>query len=165
MAVLLNFALDLSDITGELDRLEKRAADMTPLMDQIGSVLIDGANMRIGTTNVDPDGVPWEPSQRAIEDGGKTLRRDGYLATSIEAIAYPNMVEVGSNLPYAGIHQAGGTITAKDGGALTFTLPNGEFVSVGSVEIPARPYLGVSDEEQEEIQTLVAEYFRFDGGF
>jgi HK97 gp10 family phage protein len=51
------------------------------------------------------------------------------------------VVAVGTNLIYAGILEFGGTIESKSGGYLVFKTDDGEWHSVSSVQIPARPYL------------------------
>lgn len=159
MAVSLR--VDLEDIgaVAALDLAAHRGEDMTDLMDQIGVVLVSGAVERIGLTNISPDGVPWPSSLRAREVGGPTLHDSGRLMRSITHLPAPREVEIGSNLIYAGVHQAGATIRPKAGGALAFTLANGAFVLAGEVTIPARPYLGVSEEEGDEIEGLAAAWF------
>lgn len=55
--------------------------------------------------------------------------------------AYMGVVGVGRNVPYARIHEFGGEIRPRDdtpGEKLTFQI-DGQWVSVYSVEIPARP--------------------------
>jgi len=133
--------------------------DMTPLMDQIGALLEQSARDRIEDTNVAPDGAAWPQSLRAKEDGGLTLFESGRLAASITHTADPARTDIGSNLIYAGVHQAGATIVPRNAEALFFQLPNGEYVTVASVTIPARPYLGVSDQDELEIYDLVEDFF------
>ena len=159
MAVTLRVELDDIAAASALDLVAHRGDDMTDLMDQIGIVLVAGAVERIGITNVTPDGVPWPQSLRAAEDGGPTLHDTGRLMRSVTHLAVPREVEIGSNLIYAGVHQTGATIRPKNGDALAFTLPNGSFVLAGEVTLPARPYLGISDEEADEIAGLTAAYF------
>lgn len=141
------------------DRAATAAGDMTDLMDSIGSVLINGARERIGVTNVSPDGVTWPKSLRAKEFGGPTLHDSGRLMASITSEAARDHVTVGSNMIYAGVHQGGATITAKNGKGLSFTLANGEQVLVGSVTIPARPYLGISEDERAQIEDVAIVHF------
>ena len=50
-------------------------------------------------------------------------------------------VRVGSALVYARIHEFGGHIEAVNGDYLKFQTADGEWHTVPSVEIPARPYL------------------------
>lgn len=142
-----------------MHRLAFAASDLTPLMDLIGTVLVNGAVERIGQTNVSPDGTPWPKSLRAQLEEGVTLHDSGQLMRSITHEAAPNQVVVGSNMIYAGIHQTGGVIRAKTAKGLAFTLANGESAVVGSVTIPARPYLGISEAEREEIEEVSLQHF------
>ncbi|ALF02104.1 phage virion morphogenesis protein [Salipiger abyssi] len=166
MVVTLTVSFDDVAPRAALARADAGARDLTPLMDQIGTVLVNGAVERIGQTNVAPDGTPWPKSLRAQLEDGVTLHDSGQLMRSITEEAAPNQVTVGSNMIYAGIHQTGGTIVPREKGALTFTLANGETVTVGSVTIPARPYLGISEGEQADIEDLSVAYFTglLDGG-
>lgn len=143
--------------------MSDRAADLSPLMANIGMLLEGSARDRIESTNVAPDGVAWPKSMRAEEKGGKTLFDSGLLAASLTNQPSANQVEIGSNRIYAGVHQLGMTILPKAGSVLTFTLANGTTVSVASVTIPARPYLGISDDDEVEINALVADHFFPDG--
>ena len=64
-------------------------------------------------------------------------------------------VTVETNLLYAAIHQYGGTIKPKNGKYLAFQLGS-QTVFAKEVTIPARPFMGLSDDNQDEIeQTLV----------
>lgn len=157
----VSFSVAFDDLAAQagLQHLDRQAQEMFPLMDGIGVVLVDGAVSRIVSSNVAPDGTPWAPSQRAIDDGGRTLRETGRLADSITHEASNTLTEVGTNLIYAGIHQDGGEIRPTSAGALQFQLPNGQFVTVGKVTIPARPYLGISDDEADDIRGLIQVHF------
>lgn len=42
-----------------------------------------------------PDGVPWIPSKRAIQDGGKTLINTGRMLASLSFVSGRDFVEVG----------------------------------------------------------------------
>lgn len=142
-----------------IDGLAEAAMDLTPLMDQIGALLEQSTRDRIESTNVSPDGVPWPPSLRAEEDGGPTLYQSGALAASITHQAGPDEAQIGSGMIYAGVHQTGAEILPVNGKALQFQLPNGSFATVGKVTIPARPYLGVSEDDALGIEELTQAYF------
>ncbi|MGR3479362.1 phage virion morphogenesis protein [Salipiger marinus] len=170
MAVSLKVRFEDAAPRAALARAAEGARDLTELMDQIGSVLVNGAVERIGQTNVAPSGTPWPKSLRAQlgggEDGepgagnaGPTLHDTGQLMRSITELPAPTQVTVGSNMIYAGVHQTGATIRPKTKKALSFTLANGDAVTVGSVTIPARPYLGISEEESADIEELSLQYF------
>lgn len=133
---------DLADVGEKLDRLTSRASDMTPLMDEIGAMLVASTQDRF-EKGVDPDGNAWAPSIRVLEAQGnaQTLVDSGRLMTSVTHIPGNDEVEVGSNVVYAAIHQAGG----QAGRGLAVT-------------IPARPYLGISAEDEHEIGNLIDDY-------
>jgi phage gpG-like protein len=158
MSVLYEIQLDTLGVDQALAGLDARAGDLSPLMDDIGAYLEQMARDRIEATNVGPDGTPWPVSLRAELDGGKTLFETGRLAASLTHLAGRDFSQIGSNVIYAGVHQEGAIITGKGGGALVFKLPDGQLIEVASVEIPARPYLGVSDDDETEILALTADY-------
>ncbi|CDO60811.1 virion morphogenesis protein [Candidatus Phaeomarinobacter ectocarpi] len=117
-----------------------RLSDYSPAMDEIGSYLEDRTLERFETGEA-PDGTPWLPSQRALDENGKTLVDRGHLLASINYETTPDAVTVGSNVIYAAIHQHGG----KTGRGL-------------AVDMPARPFLGVNDADLQEIELIVADF-------
>ncbi len=72
----------------------------------------------------------------------KILQEKGHLLQAIHYQATSNSVTigVGGHIPYAAIHQFGGTIKPKHGKALSFGLG-----PKGAVRIPARPYLAMNE--------------------
>lgn len=97
-----------------------------------------------------PDGTPWLQSLRAKLVSGQTLIHTNRLASSFTSSATDRAVEWGTNVIYAGIHQFGGTIKPKSKKALKFRGANGIFHMVKQVEMPARPFLGVTENNQRE---------------
>ena len=65
----------------------------------------------------------------------------GQLRDSIEKRATNDEVMVGSNVAYARIHQMGGMAGRGK-----------------SVELPARPFLGVSEQDAEDIREMVGDF-------
>lgn len=112
----------------------------TALMAEIGDALVSGTIKRFADGE-DPEGNPWEASWRAQNEGGKTLVDTGRLRNSIDYVTSPDSVTVGSNVEYARIHQMGG----KAGRGRKVT-------------IPARPYLGVSRADMEEVQGILSDF-------
>ena len=140
-----------------LGRATGKLGNTQALMESVGEALVSGTKKRFDEKK-DPEGTPWKPSRRALEKGGKTLMHSGRLRRSIDYAATSDKVMVGSNLAYARIHQKGGEITPKKAKKLVFKDSDGKTVAVDAVTIPARPYLGVSKEDMEDVKATMADF-------
>lgn len=165
MAISFSFSIDDHAPRVALQRIGESLSDMTELMDGIGRALVNAAVERIISTNVAPDGDTWTPSRRVKEKGGKTLHRSGLLASSIAHTASADHVEVGTNVVYARVmHQ--GAAQGEFGAAMGRTRPSDKrpwsqdyFAHLPWGDIPARPYLGVSEADRLMIEDLVDVHF------
>lgn len=147
-------------LSGELPALQKKMAALSQI-NRYGLMKNISEGLRASTLDrfrvaKDPEGKPWEPSIRAQEGQGITLTHTARLKNSIKAIAAADSAAVGTNTIYAATHQfgdAGRTIRAKKAKYLKFKY-KGAWASVEkvTVNIPARPYLGISDEDMEDIR-------------
>lgn len=135
----------------------KKLASKKLLMASIGETLVSSTIKRF-TTETAPDGKAWQPSERAMSQGGQTLSDTGLLKRSIEYAATPTKVMVGSNKEYARIHQKGGIIKPKNGKALKFKGRDGKNVFVKQVKIPARPFIGISEEDKKEVRETIHDF-------
>ena len=151
----VSFVVDTVDLVKLDVRLQALTDfDLRPLMDALGFEGEAQTRRRIETEKTSPDGVPWEPNKT----GNPTLERDGHLLNSITYnLLGDDAVEWGSNRVYAAIHQFGGTITAKDAPYLQFQI-NGQWVRVNKVEIPARPYLGISEKNWQDMADIINDF-------
>ncbi|NIX75394.1 phage virion morphogenesis protein [Microvirga terricola] len=135
-------------------KVQRRVADMTPLMRAIGTGLVENTHTRFERAQ-DPQGRAWKPVSPtyALGKRGPGILREsamrGGLMGSITFRASAQSVAVGSNKVYAAVHQLGGTISAK-GSHLVFPMGN-RMVFAKSVTIPARPFLGIGREDEETI--------------
>lgn len=146
-------------IERKLAGLVRAFGNLEPLLRGMG-VYLEAATIDRFDQERGPDGRDWKPSLRARQ-GGKTLTDSGQLRSSVTSRADSDSVEVGTNKIYAGIHQHGGTIRAKSGKYLSFQLPGGlGFRRVEAVTMPARPFLGLSSEDESELLAQVADYSR-----
>lgn len=117
-----------------------------PLMRSVASLAESSAVNRF-RSQVGPDGKPWKPSIRAQLENKDTLRKSGVLLASHSSSATDTEAVVSNNRVYAGIHQFGGTIR--------------QFLASGSVReipMPARPFIGIDDDDRLEITRLVADF-------
>ena len=110
----------------------------------------------------DPTGKSWKASIRAAAEGGKTLVKTSQLRNSIRTKSDGSGFAVGTNVKYAATHQFGAqgrTIRAKKAPYLRFKVGD-QWSSVKKVKIsiPARPYLGLSDEDMQEIKATVEDF-------
>lgn len=121
-----------------LDRLSR--LDTQRLLEILGSEAESQTRRRLSEEKTDPDGQPWKPWSKAYEARrpakGGILDLDGELIDSIAYEVQDDAITLGSNLVYALVHQEGWK--AKN--------------------IPARPYLGVSDENLEDLGELVIDF-------
>lgn len=166
MAVALRFDLGDLPALSKIDWAVAQLLDLTDLMDQIGRVLVAGAQERIAVTNEGSDGQPWVQSKRAKSQGGKTLRLTGLLLTSITARPGSDHVIVGTNVPYAGVHQ-GGAAQGAFGTRTGWTTPSAKrpksqffLMHMPWGDIPARPFVGVSEAEQQDVEELTVAYIQ-----
>lgn len=146
-----------------LQLLAARLGDLSPMMREIGGQLEASTVLRF-EREVGPDGRGWLPSRRAREQGGQTLTDTARLRQSITHRAGPDSAEVGTNVVYAAIHQFGGTIVPKSAPKLVFTLPDGTLVFVDKVTIPARPFIGVSSDDEIGIADTIDDWLADTGG-
>jgi phage virion morphogenesis protein len=150
-------------IVGDLKKLNsKLKALQKPILQkaakQVGEALVSSTIRRFAQQR-DPEGRPWKPlsavtiygALRFTKKGQVTKRSERQargrliliqsasgLRNSISSSASGSKAFIGTNVKYARIHQLGG-----DAG-------RGK-----KVKIPARPFLGVSDADQQEIVRIV----------
>lgn len=142
MAVKNGVSLNWGGFDKALGKAAHKLGDTQTLMESVGDALVSGTLKRFDAEE-DPTGKKWKPSARASAEGGKTLTDTALLRRSIDYAATPEKVMVGSNLPYARIHQKGGK-TGKG----------------HKVNMPARPYLGVSKDDMEEVKETLADFLK-----
>jgi len=138
MGLKIEYDLDLAQPTRALNALSD--IDKQQLAEDIGELLLEETLFNFEKEQ-SPTGEKWTQSQRAA-DGGKTLQDFGHLRDSIVYLASSDGVEIGSALVYAAIHQFGGNAGRNN-----------------SVEIEARPFLGLNDSLETEIGEMVTDAY------
>jgi phage gpG-like protein len=130
------------------------------MLDGLGRLVQEQTRRRLRDEKTAPDGTPWKPNRA----GTPILFDKGRLTASIDyLVENDERAIVGSGLVYALIHQTGGIIKPKNGKALKFWFVSGgfvEFAVVSQVTIPARPYLGVSADNQVELQMAAMDFLQ-----
>lgn len=129
-----------------LDKLD----DLSEPMNDIAAVL-ESATEGAFEAETDPvTGQAWQSLSDAYlkanpkRQSGKILQVSaGGLAASVTADSGDFWAAIGSNKIYAAIHQFGGT----------------NDMPAGPAGIPARPYLGVSTDDEQQIIQIISDYF------
>lgn len=158
----------LSRVEKRLGEIAAHITDMSELMDRFG-LYLEASTIDRFDDEAAPDGTPWVPSARALAEGGKTLTDTGLLRGSITYVASRNQVEWGSNLVYARRHQEGFSgqeeVSAHQRTirqAFGRTLPGPVVANIGAftrqANTPARPFLGVSAADEEQLLGLADDY-------
>ncbi|GAB7078763.1 phage virion morphogenesis protein [Megalodesulfovibrio paquesii] len=133
----------LDKLNAMLDRFAASIQGRRPeLLAAMGAEVESQTRRRIQDEKTSPAGGSWpgwSPRYAATRHGGQSLlQAEGGLLDSIQSFADGDGAEVGSNLVYAAIHQFGGA-------------------EVGS-NIPARPYLGVSDANAADLEQVARDW-------
>lgn len=174
----LTITVDDAQAREHLNRLGQ--ADTSDLMPRLGEYLLKVTQRRFSTQTA-PDGTPWEKlkaryASRKKYNKDKVLTLRGYLRSSIRyQVTGATSVEVGTNNKYAAIHQFGGTIDQNAQSRLVrFRSVAGRVLFAGKrhkratekwvsrgayqINIPARPFIGVSADDEVEIQGIVMDW-------
>lgn len=149
---------DDREVRAALQALIDKGRDLRPAFELIGDQLIDSTKRRFATSTA-PDGSAWAPVKR----GGKPLVGETRaLSTNIVKRVTGDSLEIGSPLEYAAFHQFGTspyTIRPKNKRALHW--PGAAHPVSGAVEhpgLPARPFLGISDDDEAMILDVLTDW-------
>ena len=148
-------------MSGDFAKLKKELVsigDIDPvgLNRKIGEALVSSTQKRFEDEK-GPDGEEWKKSHRASASGGKTLSDKGRLKGSINYQANATGVEIGTNVIYAGVHQEGMEIKPKKAKLLRFQI-GGVWARKKKVVIPKRSFLGIDDDDMEEIDGTILDH-------
>lgn len=146
---MIEIQYDDRDVLDALQELSRRMGDMTPVMRDIAGVMADATERAVEDETDPATGLAWHPLMASTVkmrggDAHPILQRSGQLAGSIVTAHGQDFAQVGSNKVYAGMHQFGGV-----------TAPNS---MIPGKAIPARPFLGLGEDDQDEILDIVRSY-------
>jgi len=128
--------------------LESAGTNLEPLYAQVGEFLLRTHRQRFEDEE-SPDGTPWEPLSdvtlaRKKRNKDKILTHSGDMrGPGLRYQLGPDGLEFGSDRPYAAMMHFGGT---KE-----------EFPHLWG-DIPARPWLGVSDDDEDHILKIARRF-------
>lgn len=148
----------LSKLKGNLKKKIDKLQDLTQFFQVVGAYVQRRTIKECFDKEQAPDGSKWQPlsewrtkERRKRHKSGhmKILQDTGELRRSIKYQAAKDHVLIGSNLKYARIHQFGGTIHSKQ--FRTSKKDYSHYIVKRSVNIPARPYLGITEQDRQYI--------------
>ena len=154
--VSLDVQINDKEVSKAFTRLISVMGDTTPIMSAIGTGMVGSTHRRF-ISQKSPEGEKWKAlnsEYKKTKRNSRILTESGRLRDSINHKAGRDQVTIGTNAKYAAVHQLGATIKPKSASHLVFRLASG-IVLAKSVTIPARPYLGISDDDREMISETV----------
>lgn len=126
------------------------------LMGYVADEVENQTRRRIQEEKQSPDGTEWEEWSESYEDsrhdGQSLLEGEGHLVDSITSAITASGAEVGSNLVYAAVHQHG-----IDDPAQSYKRKGKTYTR--HMHIPARPYLGINEENELDIRSVIEDWF------
>ncbi len=138
--------IDNKEVNKRLLELAEKGENLRPLMKNIAGVFASATE-----DNFKDEGRPdkWTDLAEVTKENrkkkkkwpGQILQVEGQLASSVHTEYDDNSAVIGSNLPYARIHQLGGMAGKNN-----------------KVKIPARPYLKLTDDDFDEILDVAKKY-------
>lgn len=138
----VNIRIDINEgeVLRVLGEIARRAADLTPAFQDIGEALLNSTKDRFAEQQA-PDGTPWEALSPAYQERKKKnkdliLVLDGYLHDTIRYQASAEELRVGTDRIYGATQQFGDPRR----------------------NIPARPFLGLSEDDQTMVLEVLREY-------
>lgn len=144
----LQITVDVSGLTSVEQLLGKLSDPQAEtLLESLARLMREQIRERLIAGGPSPSGAAWAPNK---EGRKPILHRTGALARSIDYAVVGMQAVVGSGLVYAAIHQFGGTIVPKKGDRLAFRIGNRQ-IFARKVTIPARPYVGLSGSDRDEL--------------
>jgi len=164
---MISVEFDDAEVLGVLQELAQRGEDLQPALRDLGEYLIDSTKERF-RAGKGPDGAPWarnspvtitrlasrygKKTAAGVAAGKKPLIGESKsLSTQIHARVGSAEVAAGSATEYAAVQQFGARKGAFGATASGVPLPWGD--------IPARPFLGISDADKTAILDIVQAHF------
>lgn len=167
----IGIEIDDREVRAALNRLAQAGGNLSPALQHVGEALMLSTKTRFQTGTA-PDGSHWAPNSETTLLGHLGKYKGSYtkrgrlskagagrasgkrpligesksLSTTITYQVSGNALRVGSPMEYAGTQQFGAAKHSFSGGK----SPWGD--------IPARPFLGLSDNDREEILAILTEH-------
>lgn len=129
-----------------LQNLQRQVSNLRPVLLAVGEDLVDSTKRRF-ETSTGPNGQRWDDNSVVTIDKkgrNKPLVDQGNLMRQISYDVFGgNTLIIGSTMEYAAMQQFGGS--------------KSEFPNLWG-DIPARPFLGISEDDESEIIATISNY-------
>lgn len=155
------YTIEINDeqIAAQLGRLASGMEDMAPAMQEIAEYLVVTTKDRF-PSGIAPAGTPWAPKSPTTlqayaarhdrQDPRPLFGPSGALSSTIFSVATSTSAEIGSGLIYSAVMQFGAGKGAFGKTSRGGAIPWGN--------IPARPFIGLSETDRAGILDITAEY-------
>lgn len=170
MAETFHIEIDDKTVLSALDRLRQAAVDPAPALREIGEKLVESTKQRFVSATA-PDGSAWAENSRVT-----ILRYLGKKSGSFKkngSLSKKGSAAVGSKKPLTGISRnlsqqiryavSGGTLLVGSimeyAQMQQFGGSKSKFPNLWG-DIPARPFLGISDSDARMVDQTITEYLQ-----
>lgn len=173
---MISIKINTDALEHTVETLQHRFSHMRPVMAGISLLMLEVVEDAFANERNPVTGTQWQPlkpttqQQRARRGHtGKILQVTGSLAASIQAESGDDYALVGTNKSYAVVHQFGfsgtqsvSTHSRQVSKVFGKRLPHAVHQAVKAhsrqQNIPARPFLGMSQSDEQRIKDKVQEY-------
>lgn len=152
---MINLTLaNTAEVDAAFRKLQATLHDLTPVFQDIGEAMLNVTRERFNTQTA-PDGTPWKPLSPAYalvkkQNVAQILTLYGRLRGTLTYQAGPNEVRIGTPLIYGATHQFGAKKGAFGRTRRGSPIPWGD--------IPARPFLGLSQSDEQELLDILNDH-------
>lgn len=163
------YTIEIQDtlVTAALDELARNFGDLTRPMQDIGEFLTKSTKDRFAS-GVAPDGSAWAPKSETTKaayrargdkvDDRPLFGPSGSLSRLIYYDATATSVRWGSPMIYAAVMQSGAAQGAFGAWMGKDKRGRDHFHHIPWGDIPARPFLGLSEADRTGVLEIIAEY-------
>lgn len=171
----LDITIDDAEIKAGLAQLAAKLNDLRPFFNDVGETLLNSTRNRFRSQTA-PDGAAWKPlspayAARKARNKGKVLTLSGALRGTLVKQATADSLRIGTPLIYGAVHQFGaakgsfGTVVARINAYSRRTKTGATTVRAHTRpmrvpwgDIPARPFLGLSVDDRQDLLAALNAY-------
>ena len=146
----IEIKIENQEVNKKLLEIARKTENLRPLMKNIAGILAYTTEENFKNEGrpekwTDLSDVTKENRRKQHKYPGQILQVEGNLASSVNTQYDENSAMIGSNLPYAAIHQLGGNAGRNK-----------------KVKIASRPYINLTDDDFKEIMHETEQYLKDD---